>query len=89
MPPQHVVPFTLPTLEETAALKIVSRFLLRAGTESASKLLHAHPSDTRTVLFATYSDSLLHSAALCDGLTSSLQNVAKAVKLDERARENV
>lgn len=86
MPPQHVVPFTLPSAEETAALKIVSRYLLRAGTESASKLLHAHPSDTRTILFATYSDSLLHSAALCDGLTSSLKDVARAIDLDGKAR---
>jgi hypothetical protein len=62
---------TPPTQEESLALQLAARYLMRAGTEAASKLMRCEPPDVRAELWASLSDSLLSSAALCDGLTDS------------------
>jgi len=84
--PHHVVPFVLPSATEKDALRLAARYLLRAGTQAATRLFDHAPEDTSSVLFAAYADSLLHSAALCDGLTNSLTDFVHAVELDGMVR---
>jgi len=81
-----IVPFALPSAGEREALRLAARYLMRAGTAAATRLFDCAPDDARAELFAAYSDSLLHSAALCDGLTRSLTDFVHAVELDGIAR---
>lgn len=61
-------PFSPPTGEECDALAVAARYLLRAGTEAATRLLDRSKLDGEAELLATMSDSLFQGAALCDGL---------------------
>jgi len=71
--PAHLA-FSPPTGEECIALNLVARYLLRAGTEAASRLLGRGRVDDEAELLASLSDSLLQEAALCDGLTGAVQD---------------
>lgn len=62
-------PFSPPSGEECAALGVAARYLLRAGTEAATRLLDRSHVDCEAELLATVSDSLFQGAALCDGMT--------------------
>ncbi len=77
---------TPPTPEEAAALHVAARYLLRAGTEAATKLLGCDLPDVRAELWASLSDSYLHGAALCDGVTNSLDEALHARALNRWAR---
>ena len=50
---------TPPTQEETAALHLAARYLMRAGTEAASQLLGCTEPTGQAELYACLSDSLL------------------------------
>lgn len=67
--PTHL-PFSPPSGEECVALNLAARYLLRAGTEAATRLLGRGRVDTEAELVASLSDSLLQGAALCDGVAS-------------------
>ena len=69
---QDVFPFPPPTEIETAALQTVSDYLTRAGTHAASFLLGCPFPDAETGMLADLSNSLLGSAALCEGLLELL-----------------
>ena len=64
-------PFSSPTSEECAALAVAARYLLRAGTEAATRLLDRSAVDTEAALLAAVSDSLFQGAALCDGMAQN------------------
>jgi hypothetical protein len=65
---QSSIPLPPPTEIESAALKTVSVYLRRAGTQAASVLLGCPPLDGETRVTAELSNQLLGSAALCSGL---------------------
>jgi hypothetical protein len=77
---------TPPTPEEAAALQVAARYFLRAGTEAATKLLGCDLPDVRAELCASLSDSYLHGAALCDGVTQSLDEALHAMRLNRWTR---
>lgn len=84
MDPRYLV--TPPTPEEAAALQVAARYFLRAGTEAATRLLGCELPDVRAELCASLSDSYLHGAALCDGVTHSLDETLHAAQLHRWAR---
>jgi len=61
-------PFARPSDEECAALGLAARYLMRAGTQAATRLLGRSRVDPEAELLASLADSLLQGAALCDGL---------------------
>jgi hypothetical protein len=65
---QASLPLPLPNDVESAALRTVSDYLTRAGTQVASVLLGCPPLDGDTKVTAEFSNLLLGSAALCSGL---------------------
>jgi len=71
--PIHL-PFSPPSGEECVALGLAARYLLRAGTEAATRLLSRGRVDAEAELMASLSDSLLQGAALCDGLTGAVDD---------------
>lgn len=66
--PSSHPPFVRPSDEECAALGLAARYLLRAGTQAATRLLGRSRVDPEAELLASLADSLLQGAALCDGL---------------------
>ena len=71
--PIHL-PFSPPSGEECVALGLASRYLLRAGTEAATRLLGRGCVDAEAELMASLADNLLHGAALCGGLTGAVDD---------------
>ena len=71
--PSHL-PFSPPTAEECVALGLAAHYLLRAGTEAATRLLGRGRVDAEAELMASLSDSFLQGAALCDGLTGAVDD---------------
>lgn len=67
--PSSHPPFVRSSDEECAALGLAARYLLRAGTQAATRLLGRPRVDPEAELLASLADSLLQGAALCDGLT--------------------
>ena len=67
---QHQPVFHLPppSDEQTAALRTVSKYLNRAGTQVASFLLGCPPLNDDTATLAEFSNMMLRGAALCEGL---------------------
>ena len=65
---QLSIPVPPPNEIEAAALKTVSLYLTRAGTQVASVLLGCPPVDGDIKVTAEFSNLLLGSAALCSGL---------------------
>lgn len=76
--PTHL-PFSPPTGEECVALGLAARYLLRAGTEAATRLLGRGRVDAEAELLAAMSDSLLQGAALCDGVASGCGNAPRNI----------
>jgi len=67
-PASPLPPFSRPSDEECVALSLAARYLLRAGTQAATRLLGRSQVDPEAELLASLADSLLQGAALCDGL---------------------
>lgn len=67
--PSSDPPFVHPSDEECAALGLAAHYLLRAGTQTATRQLGRSRVDPEAELLASLVDSLLQGAALCDGLT--------------------
>lgn len=61
----HVPP---PNDSQAAALQIVSEYLNLAGTQVASVLRGCPPLDRNAMTLAEFSNRMLQSAALCEGL---------------------
>ena len=73
--PTHL-PFSPPSGEECVALGLAARYLLRAGTEAATRLLGRPRVDAEAELLASLSDCLLQGAALCDEVASGHQDAS-------------
>ena len=71
--PPFRFPFSPPSGEESVALGVAARYLLRAGTEAATRLLGRSEVDDEAELLASLSDNLLQGAALCTGLTTDVE----------------
>lgn len=74
--PDTIFPFNPPSEEESAALALSARYLLRAGTQAATRLLACEPPDARAELLA----------CLCDGLTCSPAEALHSAELGRWAR---
>jgi hypothetical protein len=60
--------FPPPNASQAAALQTVSEYLNLAGTQIASVLLGCPPLDRNAATLAEFSNQMLQSAALCEGL---------------------
>jgi hypothetical protein len=67
-PAPQLPPIPLPTDDEAAALDVARAYLRRAGTHTATHLLGFPPMSKFTTDVAEFSNMLLTSAALCEGL---------------------
>ena len=73
-------PFSRPSGGECVALSISARYLFRAGTEAATRLLGRARVDRETELLASLSDSLLRSAAPYDGFAEDQPDTTRATR---------
>ncbi len=67
-PVPQLPPIPLPTAVEAAALNVARHCLRRVGTHAATHLLGFPPLTKATADLAEFSNMLLTSAALCEGL---------------------
>ena len=68
--PAPSAPFSRPSGDECVALGIAARYLLRAGTEAATRLLGRSRGDPEADLLTSLRHHPLQGTALCDGVRS-------------------
>jgi hypothetical protein len=65
---QFALPYPPPNREEVETLSVASAYLSQTGTQVASMLPGCPPLNDEAALLAEFSNSLLASALLCEGL---------------------